>query len=636
MRSVLPLLSILTGLALATACPQTPAKSAASDAGETTSSPGAAVDAPAEPALQRPALPEMNSPLPKDPVAAIARFLPGAGGHCVQIRSVPTRLEADQLAAAIRKQAKLPVHAIEADLGERGVWWRLCVGLEPDELVADAKGRSWTAEGGALRPFMADVEAGHALYQLQSVEGAPDKPPSEKQAAAMLRARPTEARAPVMATTGRGELVGVVSLPLDELSVGDVAVIDSDGDVLAYDADMPGGCASCKKALTDVRVSRRLMGAGDVGPWPGEELLIEESGADGTRVVTLYVVEGDRLVRRAFFLTGTSSADLKVVGEARAVQADGEPGDELALVRVELPIVDDRLCALRRRVQILKLSEAAPAKLDEDFARTMGVAEQTGGAGPAKALIAAFDKLGAWSEGSRTCAAYLSKGRDAGVATTCIARISELVRQGRPLDAVNAGGMLSAASETFRVLAAGPLYKAAEALSADTRLTTGSGDCEAAPLVGNVSGKRLEHVVRLAHVRLEQRLDLADVEDDVFVTAARDFGPQTPFGELADKWMDRLQVRLPARHAAIQARIAQAASAVDGRDTAPGAPDIEPAPAVPTPGNPMNRGRTGISFEEEEDGAQPAQKSGSRTIEAPGTDTGSGYIRIEVHEEETP
>jgi len=567
---------------------------------------GTAADATTPPPLAATSVPPPLTDLPADPIAALGASLPSKGGWCVQIRSVQTRLEADTLVAAIEKKLQQPATAIEADLGKRGIWWRICVGSEASEAQANTRGGEWTYDGAPLLAFMDEVKPGQARFLVVELPKRVTRLPTRALAELLLRARPDAQRPVTLALAADGRMLGAVTLPADVLGVSDILVGDSEGKPLAIAPSLPDGCASCTAALTDTRPSRRVLSAGDVGPWPGEELLVEEVGAEGKSVLSVLSHEDGALVRRAWFLLGTTSASLKVSGDAQAVEADDEAGGELAIRRLELPIVNDRLCALREQTEILKLSDdAAPKRLDADFAAAMGVAEVTGGAAPTKPLIAAFDSLGDFDAASRVCGAYLKRGKDPSVAKLCIARISELLRRGRVVAAVNAAGALSEASEVFRSAVAAPFYEAVSRLDEDGRVQVGTGDCEAAPLVTGAGDKRLPHLVQLARVRLAERLDLADVVDEVFVTGARDFGTDTPVGAITAGWLGRLRARLPARASAIDVKLVPTAP----EGVAP-LPPSSLAPARPTLRTP-NEVSTGT----------PGQ---------------SGYIHIKVEDEGEP
>lgn len=588
------------------ACTDDAAVPDAGTRGSTTNATGPAVDVPAVPEL-----PPADGVPPGDPVAAVARFLPGVSGWCVQIRSVPTRLEADRIAAGIREQLELDVALIDKDLGDRGVWWRVCVGSEPTERAAEARAKVWTSPKGPLRPFMTEVAPGQAAYQVVERQGRPARAPTKAMALGLLRAKPGDERPPHM-VSAHGHLFGAVTLPPDAVGTTDVAVIDESGAVLGYAAKTPAGCEACTNAISGARPARRLLGIGDVSAAAGEELLVEERGGDDDAVLSVFSVRGSTLERVAWFLLGTSTANLRVLGDARALDADGEPGEELALTRLELPLLGDRLCALHERVEVLDLRRVPARKLDASWANTMGVAEQSGGAQPTRRLVAALDHLGDPDAASRVCASYLRSGKDPTLASLCIARVSELQQRGRVVAAVNAAGLLSDASESLRAAVAGPFYRAASALAQDPRLEAGSGDCEAAPLVQSVQGKRLEHLVRLARLRVTERLALADLVPEVFITGARDFGPAAPVGQLTSAWMERLKVELPARHAALEGQLGAVMAPVKSTTSpTPAAGAIE-LPGSPTPDAP-GAGKA----------ASPEERS-------------SGYIHIEVHDDEDP
>ncbi len=590
---LLVLVSAALGVLLAAACTD---DQAPLDAG-----PSVAVTS-VKPGPTTPVLPPLVGTPPADPAAAIAKMLPGSSGWCVQVRSVPTRLEADRIAADIRAKLSLPVTLIEVDLGERGTWWRLCAGEEPSEGAADDKGRQWTAAKGALRPFMADVVPGQAAYQVLELPRQSQQAASAELALALLRARPDDDRRPVLLRSG-GQAFGAVTLPPDAVGQTDVAVIARDGRVLSYAvAKAPPGCESCRAALSHGTPSRRLLSAGDVVNAPGAELLVEERSGDDDAVLSVFAIEGGALVRVAWFLLGTSTANLRVLGDARALDADGEPGDELALIRLELPIVENRLCALRERVEVLDLRRSPPRKLDVTWASTMAVAEESGGAQPTKRLIAALDQLGDEEAATRVCAAYLKTGRDATLASLCIARVGELLERGRLVAAVNAAGLLSEAAEALRPVVAGPFYRAASGLDDDPRLAVASGDCVSAPLIADVQGKRLEHLVKLARVRAKERVLLADLLPEVFLTGARDFGAAAPVGQLTASWLARLKEQLPARAATVEARLSALPEGSGGAATPP-----SNAPRAVSTGTPPS--------------PAPAAKPG-------------GYIHIEVHDEE--
>lgn len=521
----------------------------------------------AKSASSEPALVLPERPIPEDLLGAIAPVVEAPRverAFCVQIRSVPSDEEARALMDQIRTETGLPVTSFEADLGDRGVWHRICVGAEPSEAKADARARSWTKPGGLLRPYMTVPEEGHAPYFIKPRPGLPGRLPTFAQARTLWRGVPDDARRVHLAERGADKEGFLAALTVKQPGGRtDVLLVDAGGRVLPLSGAPEAGCAACKALLEGgASVGRRVLSVADVGPWPGEEVLVAErvSGpAEGESSTVLSVVsaESDAAIRRAWVLLGSQRPGLTLIGEARPVEADGAAGAELALLRTELFTVDDRLCALRTRGQILQLTAAdggvEARELDESFAAAMAAAEQGGGAKVAAALVRAFDEIGDPAAASRICAAYLARGTHPEVSRLCIRRIGDLLDAGRLIEATNAAGRLAEASVAFRAAVAGPFYRAASRLQADGRLQTAPPPCSDSPLVERVSKKRLEHVINLARARLEQRLYLSDVVDAVFVTGARDFGPKTPVGELTGRWLERLREVLPARYAAIQA-----------------------------------------------------------------------------------
>ena len=83
-----------------------------------------------------------------DAVAVALAALPPRAGRCAQVRSLKEQAEAEAVAEALRQQLGLSVEVQRADLGERGVWWRLCVGDEDSDarMVARTASRNSSSE----------------------------------------------------------------------------------------------------------------------------------------------------------------------------------------------------------------------------------------------------------------------------------------------------------------------------------------------------------------------------------------------------------------------------------------------------------------------------------------------------------
>jgi hypothetical protein len=184
------------------------------------------------------------------------------------------------------------------------------------------------------------------------------------------------------------------------------------------------------------------------------------------------------------------------------------------------------------------------AKAPVDLARVVG------------GLTAALDRLGDTDAASRMCRVAVTKTTDTDVTRHCIGRIAALKSRGDPLAAVNAAGLLAEVAEGLRPAIAAPMFQAAAALDQSEDLVLLAPDCARRPLVPTASSRSLDENLRLAEASLAQRIDLGELQDAVFVTGRRDFGPQTPVGKLTDAWLTRYKTTLPGRHAAIEALLA--------------------------------------------------------------------------------
>lgn len=516
------------------ACPSSPSPAVRVDAGV-----ALVDDAPA--AL-------LPSDVAADPVAAVMTRLPGRAGACAQVRSLRDRAEAEASAAAIRAATALPVEIAEKDLGERGVWYRLCVGDEPDEARLAAKATRWTAPDGVLAPFLDPPRSpDEARFFVLPRAGSAGRRPTEAQARAFL----------ARSASGPAFSAGADDAPLlvGTATAGDrIVVVDAAGRSLRLDPASPPGCASCAVAEQQSPiVRRRVLGAGDVGPRPGDEILIEEETAAGARFLAVVAVTDPptTLRRTGAVLLAQAAADVVTRGEAFVVEADGDADQEIAIARVELRSLEGHLCSLTTHAEVW----GADAEAARGLARVDTSSIVNGEGAGIVDLITALDGAGDAAAASRICAEALHRRPGSLVGQLCLQRIRSLVAAGRLLDAVNAAGAIAERAPALRAAVAGPLFSAMQALDADPRLSAAPWNCASAPLVKGTDGKPVDEVIALARARLAERLSLSDVSDAVFVTASRDFGTDTPVFVIAGRWLERLRVTQPARHAGIEAAL---------------------------------------------------------------------------------
>ena len=488
----------------------------------------------------------------KDPVAAVMARVPPSSGACAQIKSLKTREEAEATAAAVHAATSLPVAVLEKDLGVKGTWFRICVGDEDGAARLTASATRWTSPGGLLASFL-DPPRGpdEPRFHVQLRPASDERRPSAAQAIAMLARSP---QGPLHLAGAHAELL-IGSGPQGLGKGGQQLVaVDTAGKRLPLDASPPPGCASCVVAEQASPVqSRTVLGVGELMNTPGTELLVDEETTSGARFLAVITTDGGVLRRAGAVLLSAASTAVILRGEATVVEADGDDDREVAISRLELRTSGANLCAMDTRAEVWGTGTDAVrglARLD-----LRAVAAGSGGDVAVVDFITALDAGGDPTAASRGCAEVLEKRPATLVTQLCLQRVRSLVADGRLVDGVNAAGALAERSSALRAAVAGPLFSAMIALDADARLSAAPWDCALAPLVTDVPSRSVDDTIKLARARLLERLSLSDVSDAVFVTASRDFGADTPVGAVAARWMERLRLSQPARHAAIEAAL---------------------------------------------------------------------------------
>jgi hypothetical protein len=501
---------------------------------------------------------ELTAEQERDAIALVSARVVKKSGACAQVRSIKDKAEAEAVAVDITKTTGLPVELRETDLGARGVWQRLCVGDEESAARVTARATRWTAPDGPLQKFLDPPTPNEPRFFVHEKSALDARQPTLEQARALLQ----------RSSAGHLVFAGTVLQPLlagsgaATGSAGRVVVVDVAGRLLPFDPAPPPGCASCAVAEQKSPItSRRVVAAGELLAAPGEELLVEEETRDGTRVLAVVVDDGGTLRRVGAVLLASASAGVILRGEASVVEADGDDDREVAIARLELRTSGGNLCSLETRAEAWATPKATTTTTTPAASTARGLvkldalalAARPEGDDAVVDLVTALDGAGDKDAASRACAAVLAARPATLVSQLCLQRVRTLVADGRVTDAVNAAGTLSEGTPALRAAVAGPLFQAMNALDQDPRLSAAPWDCASEPLVKDMPARSLDEVLRIARARQQERLSLADVKDAVFVTSTRDFGPETPVGQIAARWLERLRTAQPARHAAIEA-----------------------------------------------------------------------------------
>jgi hypothetical protein len=496
-----------------------------------------------------------------DPIAPLRPLMELRTGWCVQIRSLDDQAEAEQMVSTIESEVGQAATLLVAELGDKGTWYRVCVGAEPSRRQAAKAAARWTGRRGKLRKFMDKPKRGQARYFIKERTAAPDRLPSEAQARLLLGAEPDASRRVLLARRGKGEgFLGAVTTAPDAEGRTNVLLVDPEGKQLSLPSAPPPGCTACRAALKEGPVISReavlvgdFLGTAEQGG--GELLVVQEETDNGASYLTLAEVAPLKVI--AGIWLGRDRGSLRLVTQVEREQADIDAPKELAVVRNELPVVDDGVCTLRTSVDLYDLQGGKAVHLDERWLKALiERGEQVDLARVVGGLTAALDRLGDAEAASRLCRVAVTRSTDTDVTRHCIGRIAALTHRGDPLAAVNAAGLLAEVAEGLRPAIASPMFEAAAALDQSEELVLLAPDCARRPLVPAASSRSLDENLRLAEAALAQRIDLGELVDAVFVTGRRDFGPETPVGKLTDAWMHRYKTTLSGRHAAIEALLA--------------------------------------------------------------------------------
>ncbi|HEY4223690.1 MAG TPA: hypothetical protein VGO62_20175, partial [Myxococcota bacterium] len=481
---------------------------------------------------------------------------------CAQVKSVQDRHDAQEVAQSIEKTLSVPVDIVQADLGARGTWWRVCVGDEDSEGRLLALATRWTSPGGPIEQFLDEAKDNAPRFFELSRATAEKRIASPAQATALYS----------FAVDGAVVFFGIHAAPLVAANARtsdnstDVVVVDPAGQRVPLDSAPAVGCAACELALKSGRVvARRVLSSGDVTSAAGAELLVEEDIAPaaastaGAGVVT-FVTVLERLTptaplsRAASTIVSGARAGFIARGSAAVFDAGGRDPDgakQIVVAGSELTVDGAGAaavgCSLERHAALFDVV-AHKGLVKVDVMHLPGTPVE-----PVLNAIGALDAAGDHGAASRACAAQLASTPQAPTAQLCLQRIRRLRDADALVDAVNAAGLVAESSSALRPVIAAAFHDAMVALDQDPRFTFVDPPCKERPLVAAVAGKSVDDVINAANAADSKVLRASDIDDAVIVTGARDFGPDTPVGTIALAWLAKEKQTLPARAAAVEA-----------------------------------------------------------------------------------
>jgi hypothetical protein len=428
--------------------------------------------------------------------------------------------------------------------------------------------RAWSRE-----PYLDAATDDRPRFHVLTRESADPRRPSVEQARALLGFALVDGAQAWFAGGPASDALVVASTAETDDGGTDVVAVDGKGARLVVNEAPPPGCASCTLALREGRVrARRAVGAGDVAPNLGDELLVEEDTDHAVRFLSLMAVDNGALLRIAGVVLENARPGFAQMGKAVVVEADADASKEVVIATREMRINGDVACTLEAHATVYDLSSK------DGFTRVDPLKMPVEPDDAVINVVTALDEHDDHSMASRACAAQLGRAPKAAITQLCLQRLRRLIDKGALVDAVNAAGLAAEASPPLRAVIAAPFHAAAEALDRDPRLFAGESDCAKDPLVVGLATRTLAESVKLAETKQRERVALGDVSDAVFVTAIRDFGGDSPVGGVVARWLERVQLALPAKAAAVEALLLPQAPDPGGQASPPVTPNDIGAP----------------------------------------------------------
>ena len=381
-------------------------------------------------------------------LGGLSDYLPQRNGYCIQIRSVASEEEAARLKAEIEQLVEQPVVIFTAALGVKGTWFRICVGNWERLEDATAAATRWTSSSGLLVSFMTVSKKGEADYLIKQIgRMAPAFRLPKAQEEALKKHHPSEGRPVFFARTPNDTgPVGVMQGPTKADGSCELIVIGQDGAPMEQRGNLAPDCPSCDLALKKrVRRCPTVLMVGDVGPWPGEEILLIENATEAESILVV-LAQGPKgvLERRTAFWLDTFSDDLYLSSQA-SIETFQEGQPLLSFLRTEASLVGGRLCGLKQYSEFWQLLDedrwgvhiSKNWVLDEHYSQ---LAE----------MIRTLDQRSAFDEASELCADGAKEKRMPEASTVCLERAKRLQSEGRLLDALNASALLALSSVHHR------------------------------------------------------------------------------------------------------------------------------------------------------------------------------------------
>ncbi|MEW5853221.1 MAG: SPOR domain-containing protein [Myxococcota bacterium] len=501
-----------------------------------------------------------------------------------QIKATPEETEARALAETLTRNGVV-AKAHRADLGTKGIWYRVTVGDWPRRDLLDARAPELVASK-AVAPVVGPPPTGEPAFvplQITRVRefGAPLRNALHKLVPAGATASPDGGTPTVTAHLAPGG-DGVVRAFVTGAVEGKVLVLDHAGAQLEAVSVPKPDCAGCDVVDGPAQVELGWDLAGSAEP----ELLLRV-GRDEAHALVL-LSRGAQGYAPVLSVVGRLEDEHQItLGEITLRQLDSDPDLEVLWTGARLTFLEGQsVCSATPLALAFDPGPKGGRPMDERLHAANGVARHQGGADEIRAFL-----RGTWDRAPdlalSAALAYLAEAPDdAEIYRDVVSRAEAAAKEGRRGFQLRALlGLLAARSE-WRAGLAPRLHELIPAVVKQARTLEGKG-CDQAPLLLGPAAQKARTDPREALAAAARRSDPAQLPAPVLASLLGAFPQGSPLAEDVNTLMTLLEERAP--QLVNEARtLDQARRAGGQREVGPTVPAVRPSgtPVKPPPAEP--------------------------------------------------
>jgi len=484
-----------------------------------------------------------------------------AGGHPVmptrvwvaQVKATPDQAEAERLATALQKVGVGEATVHRADLGAKGIWWRVGLGAEARKDLLEARAPAML-EHAAVKAALGPPTDGAAAYVPLEVPRFVATP--GPLLTAMQRALGGIKDAPAAWVTGHGANVAGALV-----NNGAVVLLGADG---AEKHTIPAPVATCEGCPEPAGATLAVAFAGDVAGDVAPELVVTLS-KDDARAAVWMMLQGKTYAPVASVLVEGGQENRRTVVDWSFRALDTDADLEWLTTGAALTFFEGQsVCNATPVGMAFDVVPTGPARpMDARLHAANGVARQHGGAEEIRAFLKGVGDR-APDQTLAAALAYLAEAPDDAEVYRDVVALSELAgKEGRKGTQLKALAGLVAARHEWRVGLAPRLH--AVLTAARTFLAELEG-CDTAPLMSGAAARKARTEPKDALWSAARRPDARVLSAGELAALMTAFEKGSPLSEDIAVLLELLEARAPALVS--QARAAVATRRVGNTTTA--------------------------------------------------------------------